>query len=177
MGRTNSLGWCPYAAAKLQPHEAWRVLVDIIQGETVVITTPFRRPVVGILNQAPLGVLKDWLGVDAFDGNSDGEWLAACPFQAYGCRCIVSIDPEMPVRGGCASRAPSQANSPLPGYFHEWARDMMIALRAHLKQEFTRVSVDVASARLRDAHIELHMMLVRAPLALFLSYPCWQEPG
>lgn len=172
MSRTSSLCWCPFVAAKLQPHEAWRVLVDIIQGERVVNTAP-RRPVVGVLDQAPLDFLKDWLGVDAFDGNPDGEWVAACPFQVYGCRGIVSINPEMPVRGGCASRVLSQANFLLPGYFYEWARDMILALRGHLKQEFNRVEGDVASARLRDAHIELHMMLVRASLALFLLYPCW----
>jgi hypothetical protein len=172
MSRTGSLCWCPFVAAKLQPHEAWRVLVDIIQGERVVNTAP-RRPVVGVLDQAPLDFLKDWLGVDAFDGNPDGEWVAACPFQVYGCRGIVSINPEMPVRGGCASRVLSQANFLLPGYFYEWARDMILARRGHLKQEFNRVEGDVASARLRDAHIELHMMLVRASLALFLLYPCW----
>ena len=167
MGRTNSLGWCPYAAVKLQPHEAWRVLVDIIHGERVVNTAP-RRPVVGILDQAPLDFLKDWLGVDAFDGNPDGEWMAACPFQVYGCCGIVSINPEKPTRGECASRVLSQANFSLLGYFHEWARDMILALRGHLKQEFKRVEGDLTSARLRDAHIELHMMLVRAFLTLFL---------
>ena len=115
MARMDSCGWDPYAAVTLQPHEAWRVLVDIIHGERVVNTAP-RRPVVGILDQAPLDFLKDWLGVDAFDGNSDGEWMAACPFLVYGCRCIVSNNSEKPVRGECASRALSQANPSLPGY-------------------------------------------------------------
>jgi hypothetical protein len=48
------------------------------------------------------------------------------------------------------------------------ARDMFLSLRGHLKQEFKRVEGDLTSARLRDAHIELHMMLVRAFLTLFL---------
>ena len=167
MARTNSRGWCPYAAVKLQPHEAWWVLVDIVHGERVVNAAP-RRPVVGILDQAPLDFLKDWLGIDAFDGNPDGEWKAACPFQVYGCRCIVSNNSEKPVRGEYASRALSQANPSLPGYFHEWARDMFLSLRGHLKQEFERVESDLASARLHDAHIELHLMLVRAFLTLLL---------
>ena len=108
MARVNSRGWCPYAAVKLQPHEAWRVLADIVHGERVVNTAP-RRPVVGTLDQAPLDFLKDWLGVDASDGNiyCDGEWRAACPFQIYGCRHIVSIHAEEPIRGGCGLRASS----------------------------------------------------------------------
>ena len=82
MARMNSCGWNPHAAVKLQPHVAWRVLVDIIHGERVVNTAP-RCPVVGTLDQpeAPLDFLKDWLGVDASDGNCDGEWKAACPFK------------------------------------------------------------------------------------------------
>ena len=52
MARMNSHGWNPYAAVKLQPHEAWRVLVDITHGDRVASTAP-RRPVVGILDQAP----------------------------------------------------------------------------------------------------------------------------
>ena len=100
MARMKSCGWNPYAAVKLQPHEAWRVLVDIIHGDRVVNTAP-RRPVVGILDQAPLDFLRDWLGVDASDGNiyCDGEWKAAYPFQTYGCRHIVSINAEEPIRG------------------------------------------------------------------------------
>ena len=77
--------------------------MDVIHGDRVVNTGP-RCPVVGILDQAPLDFLKDWLGVDASDGNPDGEWKAACPFQVYGCRCIVPINPERPTRGECASR-------------------------------------------------------------------------
>ena len=71
---------------KLQPHEAWRVLPDIVHGGRVVNTAPL-RPVVGTLDQAPLDFLKDWLGVSASDGNiyCDGEWRATCPFQIYGC--------------------------------------------------------------------------------------------
>ena len=55
-------------AMRLQPHEAWRVLADIIHGERVINTAP-RRPVVGALDQPPLDFLKDWLGVKTSDGN------------------------------------------------------------------------------------------------------------
>lgn len=60
-------------------------------------------------------------------------------------------------------RASSCANLSLLGHFLEWARDIILALRSHLKTEFTRVQDDPVSARLRDAHVELHLMLVRAP--------------
>ena len=33
MQSMSSCGWNPYAAARSQPHEAWRVLVDNIHGE------------------------------------------------------------------------------------------------------------------------------------------------
>ena len=129
-----------------------------------MVNTAPRRPVVGVLDQAPLDFLRDWLGVDASDGNiyCDGEWRAACPSQTYGCRHIVSINAEEPVRGGCGLRASSCANLSLLGHFLEWARDIILALRSHLKTEFTRVQGDPVSARPRDAHVELHLMLVRA---------------
>ena len=49
------------------------------------------------------------------------------------------------------------------GHFLEWARDIILAMRSHLKAESERGGRDPVSTRLRDAHIELHLMLVRAP--------------
>ena len=96
------------------------------------------------------------------------EWKAACPFQIHGCRHIVSIHAEEPIRGGCGLRASSCANLSLSGHFLEWARDIVLALRNHLKAECERDENDLVSTRLRDAHIELYLMLVRAlpPLSL-----------
>ena len=114
--------------------------MDIIHGDPVVNTGP-RRPVVGILDQAPQDLLKDWLGVDASDGNiyCDREWRAACPFQIYGCRCIVLINADEPICGGLSLRPSSCVNLWPSDCFREWAHDMFIALRGHLKQEFGRV--------------------------------------
>ena len=180
MVRVDSCSRCSDVAMKLQPHEAWRVLADIIHGERVINTAP-RRPVVGALDQAPLDFLKDWLGVEASDGNiyCEGEWRAACPLQIYGCRHIVTINAEGPVRGGCGLRALGHVDLSFSGHFLEWARDIILAMRSHLKAELEseRGGSDPVSTRLRDAHIELHLMLVRAPSPL--PPPClhWQAHG
>ena len=63
---------------------------------------------------------------------------------------------------GCGLRASSCANLSLLNHFLEWARDITLALRSHLKAEFKRVENGPVSTRLRDAHIELYLMLVRA---------------
>ena len=68
MPRLNCRAWDPYAATRLRPHEAWQILMDVIQGDRV-INPDSRRPIVGVLDQATLDFLKDWLGIDAPDGN------------------------------------------------------------------------------------------------------------
>ena len=163
-------------AGLTRPGGFWWTSSMVTEWSTLSNTAP-RRPVVRILDQAPgLDFLRDCLGVDASDGNihCDGEWKAACVFQTYGCRHIVSINAEHeePIRGGCGLHASSCANLSLLGRFFEWARDIILTLRSHLKAEFKRVENDLVSTRLRDAHIELYLMLVRAllplPLDIFL---------
>ena len=58
----------------------------------------------------------------------------------------------------CVPRA-AHANLSLSGHFLEWARDIILALRSHLKAECERDENDPVSTRLRDAHIELYLML------------------
>ena len=166
--RMNSCARDPCAATKLRPHEAWQVLADIIHGDRVVNIGP-RRPVVGTNGQAPQDFLKDWLGVDASNGivNCDSEWRAAYPFQMYGCRCVVSINAEEPIRGGLSLRAPSYANLLSSGCLHEWAHNVFVALSGHLKQGSGQVESDPVSARLNDAHIDLYLMLAHASSILY----------
>ena len=45
----------------------------------------------------------------------------------------------------------------------EWARDIVLALRGHLKAECGRDENNSVSTRLRGAHVELYHMLVRPP--------------
>ena len=60
-----------------------------------------------------------------------GKWRAACPLQIYGCRHIVSISAEKPIRGGCGLRALGRANLSFSGHFLEWARDKMYQCGYH----------------------------------------------